>query len=320
MSVLVTGGAGYIGSHVVAQLVERGEKVVIVDDLSAGLPSRVPGHKIHQIDLSKESSVEALRELALSHSADSIIHFAAKKSAPESVTKPEYYFRQNVGGLLNIISALHGTDVTKFVFSSSAAVYGDARGQVTENSPTVPMNPYGDSKLMGEQILNRESTLGGIKVANLRYFNVAGAGAPHLADNSKANIVPMVFDKIKEGLSPHIFGDDYDTPDGTCIRDYVHVVDLAEAHIAALEYLDKTSEPHSAFNIGTGKGYSVKEVMNVVTEVTGFSGKAEVVKRREGDPAQIVGDVSHANEHMGWMAQFGLHDMIESAWNAQSII
>ena len=164
MSVIVTGGAGYIGSHVVAQLVERGENVVIVDDLSAGLPSRVPGHKIHQIDLSKESSVKTLRELTLSHSADSIIHFAAKKSAPESVTKPEYYFRQNVGGLLNVIAALRGTGVTKFVFSSSAAVYGDARGQVTESSPTVPMNPYGDSKLMGEQILNRESTLGVVKL------------------------------------------------------------------------------------------------------------------------------------------------------------
>lgn len=316
MSVIVTGGAGYIGSHVVAQLVERGENVVIVDDLSAGLPSRVPGHKIHQIDLSKESSVEALRELALSHSADSIIHFAAKKSAPESVTKPEYYFRQNVGGLLNVISALHGTGVTKFVFSSSAAVYGDARGQVTESSPTVPMNPYGDSKLMGEQILNRESTLGVVKVANLRYFNVAGAGAPHLADNSKANLVPMVFDKIKAGLPPHIFGDDYDTPDGTCIRDYVHVVDLAAAHIAALEYLDKSSEPHSAFNIGTGRGYSVKEVIGQVSSVTGFAGDVKLLPRREGDPAQIVGDVSRAFAHLSWEPNLGLFEMISSAWFA----
>lgn len=316
MSVIVTGGAGYIGSHVVAQLRERGEEVVIVDDLSSGLESRVAGLQVHRIDLSLDSSVQELHELALSSGASSIIHFAAKKSAPESVTMPEYYFRQNVGSVLNVIAALHGTQVTSFVFSSSAAVYGDARGQVLESAPTRPMNPYGDSKLMGEQILNRESSLGEIKVANLRYFNVAGAGSPALADTSVSNLIPMVFGKIVQGLPPQIFGDDYETADGSCIRDYIHVVDLAAAHISALDFLTTTSVHHSEFNIGTGSGYSVKEVLAVVKEVTRFEGEPEILPRRAGDPAQIVADVTRAHKELGWKSKLTLPDMVRSAWEA----
>jgi UDP-glucose 4-epimerase len=314
MSVIVTGGAGYIGSHVVAQLQERGEEIVIVDDLSSGLESRVSGHRVHKIDLSLDSSVQELHELALSSGAKSIIHFAAKKSAPESVTMPEYYFRQNVGSLLNVIAALHGTQVTSFVFSSSAAVYGDARGQVFESAPTLPMNPYGDSKLMGEQILNRESALGVIKVANLRYFNVAGTGSPALADTSVSNLIPMVFGKIVQALPPQIFGDDYETPDGSCIRDYIHVVDLAAAHISALNYLKASSVNHSEFNIGTGLGYSVKEVLAVVKEVTGFDGNPEILPRRSGDPAQIIANVTRAHKELGWKSKLSLEDMVRSAW------
>lgn len=316
MSVIVTGGAGYIGSHVVSQLRQRGEEVVIVDDLSSGLESRVAGLQVHQIDLSQDSCVQKLYELALSANARSIIHFAAKKSAPESVTMPEYYFRQNVGSLLNVISALDGTKVKSFVFSSSAAVYGDARGQVLESSPTMPMNPYGDSKLMGEKILNRVSALGQIKVANLRYFNVAGTGSSALADNSVSNLIPMVFGKIMKSQPPQIFGEDYETPDGSCIRDYIHVVDLAAAHISALDYLTTTSVEHSEFNIGTGSGYSVKEVLAVVKQVTGFSGNPEILPRRAGDPAQIVADVTRAHNELGWKSMLSLEDMVRSAWEA----
>lgn len=316
MTVIVTGGAGYIGSHVVKQLRERGEEVVIVDDLSLGLASRVPGQTIHEFDLSQDSSVPTFRELVISSGADSIIHFAAKKSAPESVTRPEYYFRQNVGTLLNVIAAIQDTPVSRFVFSSSAAVYGDAKGQVTEDAPTFPLNPYGDSKLMGEQILNRECALGKLKVANLRYFNVVGSGSRELADNSVFNLIPLVFGKIRNGLPPQIFGDDYETPDGSCLRDYIHVVDLATAHIAALDYLDQTSQSSSVFNIGTGSGYSVKQVIDVVKVVTGFEGDAEILPRRAGDPAQIVADVSRAKQELGWTSQLTLEDMVRSAWEA----
>lgn len=319
MSVIVTGGAGYIGSHVVAQLRKRGEEVVIVDDLSSGQESRVPDLQVHQIDLSLDSSVQELHELAVNSGAKSIIHFAAKKSAPESVTIPEYYFRQNVGSLLNVIAALHDTQVKSFVFSSSAAVYGDARGHVTESAPTLPLNPYGDSKLMGEQILNRESILGNIKVANLRYFNVAGAGSSELGDTSVMNLVPMVFGRIHKGLPPQIFGDDYETPDGSCIRDYIHVVDLAAAHISALGYLKTASANHSVFNIGTGSGYSVKEVIAVVKEVTGFEGQPEILPRRAGDPAQIVADVTRAHKELGWKSKLTLEDMVRSAWEASQL-
>lgn len=312
MSVIVTGGAGYIGSHVVAQLRERGEEVVIVDDLSSGMESRVPDLQVHRINLSLDSSVQELHELALSSGAKSIIHFAAKKSVPESVTMPEYYFRQNVGSLLNVISSLHGTQVKCFVFSSSAAVYGDVRGQVQESWPTLPMNPYGDSKLMGEQILNRESSLGEIKVANLRYFNVAGAGSQALADTSVSNLIPMVIGKIAQGLPPQIFGDDYETPDGSCVRDFIHVVDLAAAHISALDYLKSTSVAHSEFNIGTGVGYSVKEVLAVVKEITGYVGEPEILPRREGDPAQVVADVTRARMELGWKSRLTLEDMVRS--------
>lgn len=316
MITIVTGGAGYIGSHVVSQLCEQGEQVVIVDDLSSGLITRVPGMNVHQIDMSTDGSISELHKLAVDYHADSIIHFAAKKSAPESVSRPEYYFRQNIGSLMNVIKAIQGTAIDKFVFSSSAAVYGDAKDSVVESAPTQPLNPYGESKLMGERILKCESDLGAMRVACLRYFNVAGSGSDNKGDNSVHNLIPMVFEKISEGRVPLIFGDKYDTPDGSCIRDYIHVVDLAAAHIAALKYLNSTNLDFSTFNIGTGAGYSVKEVLQVVKSVTNFAGEAQVVSPREGDPARIVGDVTAAEKFLGWKAENGLQEMVESAWSA----
>jgi UDP-glucose 4-epimerase len=316
MSVLVTGGAGYIGGHVVTRLRERGDAVVVVDNLSSGLLSRIGDVPHVDIDLSTSAAVTALRDVIRDYRVESVIHFAAKKSVSESAEIPLFYFEQNIVGLLNLLEALKDTAVSRFVFSSSAAVYGDARGLVPEDAPTRPTSPYGDTKLMGETILNRVSASSALKVASLRYFNVAGAASPALADTSVANLVPMVFERIRAGEPPFIFGDDYDTPDGTCVRDYVHVVDLAEAHLAALDYLAGTQQASSVFNIGTGRGYSVKEVIDVVRAKTGFDPGPIVAPRRAGDPAKIVADVTRARDVLKWEARLGLDEMVSSAWEA----
>ena len=316
MAVLVIGGAGYIGGHVVTRLRERGDDVVVVDNLSSGLLSRIGDVPFYNIDLSDPTSVAALRDVIREHNVESVIHFAGKKSVSESAEIPLYYFEQNIMGLLNLLKALHDSAVSRFVFSSSAAVYGDARGLVLEDSPTTPTSPYGDTKLMGETILNRVSATSALKVASLRYFNVAGAVSVALADTSVANLVPMVLERIRAGKPPFIFGDDYDTPDGTCVRDYVHVVDLAEAHLAALDYLARTTQANSTFNIGTGRGYSVKEVIDVVRAISGFAAGPIVAARRAGDPAKIVADVTRARDVLGWEARLGLTDMVSSAWAA----
>jgi UDP-glucose 4-epimerase len=317
MSVIVTGGAGYIGSHVVELLNRRGEEVIVIDDLSAGSASRIPDNEIHRIDLSRQDSQQEIRQLATEHKAHAVIHFAAKKSAPESIERPRYYFEQNVGGLLNLLAGIENTTVSQFVFSSSAAVYGDVDGQVTELSDTQPLNPYGDTKLMGEHVLGRMAATDSFHVVNLRYFNVAGAGNPHQADNSVSNLIPMVFERVRQGLPPYIFGDDYPTPDGTCVRDFIHVDDLAQAHIDALDFLSQSPQPLSHFNVGTGTGYSVKEVIDVVRSVTGFTQQPQILARREGDPARIVADPTKAQRELGWVARHSLEEMIESAWHAQ---
>lgn len=316
MSVLVTGGAGYIGGHVVTRLRERGDDVVVVDDLSSGLLSRIGDATHVNIDLSNADAPDALGDVIEKYHVDAVIHFAAKKSVSESAEIPLFYFEQNIGGLLNLLAAVKGSTVSRFVFSSSAAVYGDARGLVREDDPTLPTSPYGDTKLMGETIVNRMSAASALKVASLRYFNVAGAASPQLADTSVANLVPMVFERIRAGQAPLIFGDDYDTVDGSCVRDYVHVIDLAEAHLAALDYLTNTEQASSVFNIGTGRGYSVKEVIAVVRATTGFDAECILAPRRAGDPAKIVADVTRAREVLNWEARLGLTDMISSAWTA----
>jgi UDP-glucose 4-epimerase len=324
MSVLVTGGAGYIGSHVVRLLRDRGTDVVIVDDLSNGVPSRTEGFPSLQIDLATDAAPAAVRALIDEHAVDAVIHFAARKQVGESVQRPAWYYSQNIGSLANVLMAIEGSSVNRVVFSSSAAVYGEPEtASVPEDAPTLPINPYGQTKLIGEQLLAASVAPLGISATSLRYFNVAGAGWPDLGDTAVQNLVPMVFQRLDAGGQPRIFGDDYATPDGTCIRDYIHVLDLAEAHLAALDHLktrrDAGAEPEaSVFNVGTGDGSSVREVVDAIARAAGRELDPEVMPRRAGDPPKLIADPSRIREVLGWQAKHGLDDIVRSAWQAHT--
>ncbi len=316
MTVLVTGGAGYIGAHIVAALIERGKSVVVVDDLSTGVAERTASVPLEVVDLASAASADAVADVMSRYDVDRVIHLAARKRVDESIERPTYYYRQNVDGLVNVLQAMHTAAVTNLVFSSSAAVYGESSGdRVTESSPTSPVNPYGETKLVGEWLVKDAVVSQGLKVRSLRYFNVAGAASNVLADRAVLNLIPMVFERIDAGLPPRIFGDDYPTADGTCVRDFVHVKDLADAHLAVLDDLDaRDTVPHGVFNVGTGRGVSVREVVDEIARVTGVALPAEILDRRSGDPAAVVADASRIRETLGWRAQLGLREMVESAW------
>ncbi|QNE35084.1 UDP-glucose 4-epimerase GalE [Leifsonia shinshuensis] len=318
MRVLVTGGAGYIGSHVVRLLRDRGDDVTIVDDLETGDPGRVPGVDLISLRLDDTAAIDTLAATLAGH--DAVIHFAARKRVDESVRRPAWYYQQNVGGMANLLLAMEAADVPALVFSSSAAVYGAAAGErLDESTPTVPINPYGRTKLIGEQMLDEARAATGLRAASLRYFNVAGAGRPELGDTAVLNLVPMVFEKLDQGLAPVIFGDDYPTPDGTCVRDYIHVTDLAEAHLAALDLVARADEPrHHVFNIGTGRGSSVREMVDMILEVSGIDIEPVVAPRRAGDPAAVVADPARARDELGWTARLTLRDIVESAWESHT--
>ena len=317
MTVLVTGGAGYIGSHVVRTLLLRGTRVVVADDLSAGIPARIRGLDIAHIDLAAEGSSEVIRTVIQKHGVTAVIHLAARKQVGESVEKPEWYYQQNVGGLANLLTAMREEKVTRLVFSSSAATYGmpDVES-VTEDYPGRPINPYGETKLVGEWMVADAAKAWGLRASCLRYFNVAGAGFSELADTALANLIPIVFAAIKAGKSPKVFGTDYPTADGSCVRDYVHVQDLAEAHLAALDYLDNEVREHAVFNVGTGRGYSVLEVLAEIKRVTAIDFEVELAERRAGDPPFLCADVSRIRSTLGWQAKRGLAEIVESAWSA----
>lgn len=319
MTVLVTGGAGYIGSHVVRLLQNRGEQVVVIDNLSNGIQERIGDAKLVEIDLAAEASVQTLKDTIKTHNVSAVIHFAARKQVGESVERPEWYYQQNVGGLANLLTAMRETDVNRLVFSSSAATYGmpDVPA-VDEDILCQPINPYGETKLIGEWMVANAARAWGLRGANLRYFNVAGAGWPELADTAVANLVPIVFAAIRADQSPKVFGTDYATADGTCVRDYVHVLDLAEAHLSALSYLDRDQRPHATFNVGTGTGSSVFEVLEQVRKTTGINFEADLQPRRAGDPPFLAADVSRIKTTLGWSASRGLDEIIESAWAAIS--
>ena len=311
---LVTGGAGYIGSHVARSLKASGRDVVVFDDFSHGLRRRVaPGVPIVKGSVQDPHAVAiALRD----YNCTGVIHLAAIKAAGESVEIPLQYYRENIDGVVSVLEAMKAEGVANFVYSSSAAVYGTpAANPVEEDAVLHPESPYGETKVVGEWACASSGTAWGLRWAALRYFNVAGAGADELGDNSVNNLIPMVFKALDQGARPQIFGDDYPTPDGTCIRDYIHVADLADAHVVAAAALEEGSVV-GPLNVGRGEGSSVREVMDMVSEVIGRDAEPEVVGRRAGDPAATWASTTLIQSDLGWYAGHDLRDMVSSAWSA----
>ena len=310
---LVTGGAGYIGAHVVKSLLENNFEVVVVDDLSTGLERKIPQNiKLYKINI---SNTLELTNILRNEKIEGVIHLAAKKAVGESVLNPSLYYQENIGGLISLLEAMSHADVKKIVYSSSAAVYGTPKeDKVSEESVTNPESPYGETKLVGEWLLKADQQARNVRFISLRYFNVVGAGNNELGDTGVNNLIPMVFSAISKNESPQIFGNDYLTKDGTCIRDYIHVEDLAFAHVLAAKKL--TDNYSEILNIGTGQGYSVKEVMDLIEKVIGKKINYEYVGRRSGDPAQTIADPSKALKDLNWKAKLDLEEMISSSWNA----
>jgi len=313
----VTGGAGYIGAHVVRALLAHGLECVVVDDMSTGLARRLPAEvPVRVLDVGNTNRVA---EVMTEHSVAGVVHLAAKKSPTESVSDPLRYYRENVGGVVSLLTAMTRCDVPLIVFSSSSSVYGIPAGTtVDESDPLTPINPYGATKAVGERIVRETAAAFGIDAILLRYFNVAGAGEPLLGDVGTFNLVPLALRAAAAGESPLIFGDDYPTPDGTCVRDYVHVTDLAEAHVAAARDLEsgRSGPAARAYNIGTGVGHSVREVLAVVRDVTATAIEPVICPRRPGDPAAVVGEVGLVARELGWHSRLDLRDMVQSAWDS----
>lgn len=313
--ILVTGGAGYIGSHTAHLLVRRGYDVIVVDNLSRGYAHNVEPGRLHRISLQDTAALTALlRETAV----DAVIHFAAFISVGESTAKPELYFHNNTAGSLSLLQAMVETDTKRLVFSSTAAVYGNPQQvPIPETHPYAPVNPYGESKVMVEKMMQWLDQYRGLCGIALRYFNACGAdpefglGEEH---EPETHLIPLLLRAVQTGRPVTLFGDDYPTPDGTCIRDYIHVRDLAEAHIVAVESLLRDG-PSSAFNVGTGRGQSVKEVLRTVEEVTGKTVPHTIGPRREGDPAVLVADSTKLQTTLGWKPHYiNIHDTVRTAW------
>ena len=314
--ILVTGGAGYIGSHTVRQLLEQGHDVAVVDDLSKGYRHNVPGNRLFRLNLAETA---ALAELMRQTGCEAVIHFAAFIAVGESMREPERYFANNVAGSLSLLTAMVQAGVKHLVFSSTAAVYGNPHTTpILETFPIQPVNPYGESKVMVETLLRWFDQIHQLTNVSLRYFNASGAdpegrlGEEHVPET---HLIPLVLRAVQTGAPMTVFGSDYDTPDGTCIRDYIHVDDLAQAHILAVEHL-MNGGASDQFNVGTGKGHSVLEMIHAVEEVTGRKVPYVFGPRRDGDPPSLVAGSEKLRTRLGWTPKYtDLKPIVEHAWN-----
>ncbi len=314
--ILVTGGAGYIGSNTVLQLLDRGYDVVVVDNLSRGYRHNVDPERLRVFSLQDTGALVRVFEEA---PCSAVIHFAAFIAVGESMKKPEMYFENNVGGSLSLFTAMQRAGVKNLVFSSTAAVYGMPDvSPIPENLLYAPINPYGESKVMVEKILGWFDQIHGIRSVCLRYFNASGAdpkGRAGEEHDPETHLIPLLFRAIQTGEPVTVFGEDYPTPDGTCIRDYIHVTDLAQVHILAVEAL-AGGAPSNKFNVGTGSGFSVREVIHAVEDVTGKKVPYNVGPRREGDPPALVADSTKLRKTLGWSPKYGdLRAIVSSAWD-----
>jgi UDP-glucose 4-epimerase len=316
MAWLVTGGAGYIGAHVVRAFLAEGIDVVVVDDLSSGHRGFVPDgvHFVRGTLLDGELLASTLTKRSIT----GVVHIAGFKYAGVSVQRPLHTYEQNVTATATLLAVMQQAGVGNIVFSSSAAVYGTPHTDlVTEDTPKSPESPYGESKLIGEWLLRDQGVAAGLKHTSLRYFNVVGSGAPELRDTSPHNLFPLVFDALMEGRTPRINGDDYATPDGTCVRDYIHVSDLAASHVAAARRLDAGEDIEPVYNLGSGDGVSVRQIMDTVSAVTGIDFEPEIGPRRPGDPDRIVASGELAARDLDWRMRHSLEDMVRSAWESR---
>ncbi len=314
----MTGGAGYIGAHVVRSLQQQGMTPVVLDDLSSGLARFVPAEvPFVQADINDTAAVAAtMRE----HGCVGVIHVAGYKYAGVSVQRPLHTYTQNVTGTASVLAAMEAADVNHIVFSSSAAVFGTPDTDlVTEDSPTRPESPYGESKLIGEWLIaDVAKARPGFTGVSLRYFNVVGSATDAVYDASPHNLFPLVIEALLAGRTPRINGVDYPTPDGTCVRDYVHVGDLADTHVAAAQALLAGRALKPAYNLGSGTGLSVRQIMDAMAEVSGVAFTPEIAPRRPGDPARIVADGSAAAADLGWKMSYSLSEMVSTAWSART--
>ena len=317
MAILVLGGAGYIGSHTVYELIDAGREVVVADNLITGFKAAVhPKAKFYQIDLRNRVELDELFE---NEEIDGVIHFAAFSQVGESMSKPLKYYENNLWGTTVLLQSMVAHGVDKIVFSSTAATYGEPeRIPILENDRTQPTNCYGETKLAMEKMMRWTGGAHPLQYVALRYFNACGAhmsGSIGEAHNPETHLIPLILQVplgVREKVS--IFGDDYPTKDGTCVRDYIHVTDLAQAHILALDYLMKGGESN-VFNLGNGVGFTVKEVIDVARSVTGHPIPAEISPRRAGDPAQLVASSEKAKSVLGWKPQYdSLETIVDSAW------
>ncbi|MGO4492273.1 UDP-glucose 4-epimerase GalE [Arthrobacter sp. 2YAF22_2] len=317
MTWLVTGGAGYIGSHVVAALRAASIPSVVVDSLSSGhrefVPDDVPF--VHASILDDELLARTMRD----HAVTGVIHLAGFKYAGVSVQEPLLTYEQNVTGTAQLLKAMELAGVENLVFSSSAATYGTPRVDiVTEDTPTQPESPYGESKLIGEWLIRDQGVARGLRHTSLRYFNVVGSGSRELYDTSPHNLFPIVLRALTSGKTPRINGTDYNTADGTCVRDYVHVADLAASHVAAAQALAGGRTLERVYNLGSGDGLSVRQIMTAMAQVTGIDFEPEIGPRRPGDPDRIVADGTLAARDLDWKMRHSVEDMVASAYEAQT--